>query len=153
MLTCLMHTAAYTSIHGFWTGAIGIAHRALQHFAILALLCLPLVGLRLQLFLQAEPTLFFCETLAQLLFSWRFFNPFSFGLSTKVLPVSSLELSLSWELNNPASLESLFFFAAMVRVSCLPIDGASVRAWVYMMEGAVGRCLRGKKSAVDSELR
>lgn len=83
----------------------------------------------------------------------HFFNPLFFGLSTKVLPVSSLKLSLSWGPDSSASLESLVLFATMIRTDGVPIDGAGVGDWVRIRWETVGRQLRGKKSGVDSDLR
>lgn len=67
-LTRLMQLEASMHIQGFLTGAFHISHRRRLHFGVLALHRFPL-------FFQAGPTLLFCETLAQLLFSALFFNP------------------------------------------------------------------------------
>lgn len=82
-----------------------------------------------------------------------FFNPLYLGFFTKIFRVTGLEPFLSCELNSPAILESLFLFAATVRVDCVPIDGAHVGDWVHITRGPSGGQSRGEESAVDCDLR
>lgn len=72
------------------------------------------------------PTLFFCKRLAQLYISALLFNLLSLGLSKKVLGVSALELSPSWGVDSSASFVGLGFFAPLLGVDCVPVEGANV---------------------------
>lgn len=141
----LMRPDGDMHIHAFLTGAFHIAHRACQLFGILALPCLPL--------LRSGSTLFFREALAQLDILELLFSLHSFGLSTKGLRVSSLELSFRWCLDSSASFDGLGFFSAMVGDDCVPVDGASVGDWVHISRGVAGRRLQGKESGGNLYLK
>lgn len=151
-LTRLMRSATNKHIHGLWTSTINIALQTRQYFGVLALPRFPVLGPRLLLDLRAGPTLFFCKTLAQLLLSALLFKPPFFAFSTVVFRASCLKRSLSWALENAASLESLALFSAVVSSDCVPIDGAGVDDWVHITRGAAGRHSRGKESGVRSKL-
>lgn len=114
---------------------------------MLSLLCLPFHVLPLPRFVTGL-TLFFCETLAQLIFSVPLFNSLFFSLSKKSLQMSGLEPSLSWGFDNSASFDGSGFFAAMVEADCVLVDEASVGDWVHITMGSAGRSLRGKKNGV-----
>lgn len=136
-----MGPAANMLIHSFQTSALNVADQTGQHFEIPALLRLPLV-------LRARITLFFCETLAQLLFFALFFVPLFLALSTKVLRVSGSELFVRWSLDNSVSLDGWDFFAAVVRVDCVSINAAGVGDWIHVRRGIVYRRWRGKENGV-----
>lgn len=114
---------------------LSIAHPHRQHFGILNLFRSTLVGSRLLFDRRAEPSLIFCETLAQLFFSTRFFKPLFLSQPTVVFRVSSLELSLSWGLDSSASLESLVLFDVTIKSDRAQIDKAGVGDWVYIRLG------------------
>lgn len=58
--------------------------------------------------------------------------------------MSDLQLSLSWGLDSSASPNGLGVLAAMVKVDCVPIDGASVGGWVH---------IRREKLLIDTRKR
>lgn len=66
-LTCLMRPAADTHMHGFLICAFDIFHRTGHQFEIPVLLLCSILVRRLPVH-RTEPTLFFRETLVQLLF-------------------------------------------------------------------------------------
>lgn len=81
----------------------------------LAGICKP----RCELFLSWQLRPFFCETVAQLLLSVLFFKSGFFGLWTKVLRATELELSISMSLGSFAVFEGSGYFAAVSRVNCV----------------------------------
>lgn len=86
-----MRSAADMHVHVFFTGSVDVAHHARQRFEIFALFCFSSFVRRL-LFFPTEPTLLFCEPLAQLdIYAIPFISLF-IGLSTKSLRVSDVEL-------------------------------------------------------------
>lgn len=135
-----MGPAANLHIHGFLTGAYSTAHSARHRSRNLTLPRISLPVLRLPL-LRTGPTPSFCETLEELSISTFLFKPLFLGLPTTALEVSGPEPSLSWGFDTSASFDGFGFFAAMIGVNCVPVDGASVDNWVYIRWRAVGRHL------------
>lgn len=127
-----MRPAANMHTHDFRSGTFDITYQARQHFEILAPFCPRLV-------LRAAPSLFFCETQMQLIFSELVFNVLARCLSTEVLRVRGLKLLLSWGLDESSSLDGLGFFAAMVKVDWVSVDGAGVGDWIHTRRENVDR--------------
>lgn len=67
--------------------------------------------------------------------------------------MSGRELSLSWEFDSSASFDCLEFFAAVVGVDCVPVEGASVDDWVHIEQGIAGRRLQRKMGDVHFYLK
>lgn len=53
-ISCLMRSAAIMHIYGFAIGALDTAHGPRQHFGVLTLFCLPLVGIFFHLFFELD---------------------------------------------------------------------------------------------------
>lgn len=59
--------------------------------------------------------------------------------------MSSLEFSLGWGLDIPASLENLALYAATVTLYCAPLDAAGVGDGAHFSRRIAFRLSRGKK--------
>lgn len=101
-LTSVMRFEISMHIHDYRTSAFDVDHQTRQYSRFLAFL-------RFSVVLQPGSTLFFCQTLAQLLFAALLFSSILLGLSTRGLLVNSREHYLSWGLDSSASLDGLGF--------------------------------------------